>query len=71
MSSLTPGSERHDEGAARVPYGEPSGPREYEYSTAARIECATCGEWVYPRRPIERGGPFALPDTCDVCGAPV
>ena len=55
--------------AAKVPYGEPSQPDVYERTTEARQECASCGEWIYPRRPVGKGGPFALPPNCDVCGA--
>jgi hypothetical protein len=56
---------------SRIPYGEPVEPPEYEFTSAGRVECATCGEWVYPRRPVDRGGPFAFPPECQVCGAPV
>ena len=54
----------------RVPFSEPTGTDEWEYTTAARVECDACGEWIYTRRLKRTQGPHALPPECQVCGAP-
>jgi ribosomal protein S27E len=55
-------------GVSRVPFGEPVEADEWVYTNAARIECESCGEWIYTRR-RSAGGPSAFPPECQVCGA--
>jgi ribosomal protein S27E len=54
----------------RVPFSPPSEPDEWVYTTAARIKCDSCGEWIYTRRHVT-GTTLAFPPECRVCGAPV
>jgi hypothetical protein len=53
-----------------VPFSEPAEPEEWVYTTAARVVCESCGEWIYTRRRAE-GGPSAFPPDCQVCGTPL
>ena len=55
----------------RPPFSESSEPDEWEYTTAARIMCDCCGEWIYTRRKRGTSNPHALPPECQVCGAPI
>jgi predicted RNA-binding Zn-ribbon protein involved in translation (DUF1610 family) len=52
-----------------IPFSDPSEPAEYERTTAGRKPCPSCGEWVYPQRPIGLQRGFAFPPNCPVCGA--
>jgi len=52
----------------RIPFSEPTERDEWVYTSAARIKCESCGEWIYGRHPVS-GGPCAFPPECQVCGA--
>lgn len=54
----------------RVPFSPEAEPDEWVYTTAGRIACESCGEYVYPRRPVA-GGASAFPPACLVCGEPI
>jgi hypothetical protein len=56
---------------SRVPFSTPSERDEYEYTAAARMACASCGEWIYPRRTMGLQRGFAFPPNCQVCGSRV
>lgn len=53
----------------RIPYLAVTDPDEWIYTTAGRIACEGCGEWIYPRRRPAGGRPVELPPECPVCKA--
>jgi hypothetical protein len=53
----------------RVPFSPPAERDEWVYTSAARIACDSCGEWIYTRRHVT-GGAHAFPPRCPVCGSP-
>jgi ribosomal protein S27E len=52
----------------RIPFSEPQETDVWIYTSAGRLRCDSCGEWIYTRRRAT-GGPSAFPPECQVCGA--
>jgi len=53
----------------RVPFGPQQEEHEYVATSAARLLCAGCGEWVYAIRRAT-GGPTFIPRVCPRCETP-
>jgi ribosomal protein S27E len=54
----------------RPPFREVEPESEYVASSAARISCGHCSEWIYTVRK-RTGGPSFFPAHCPVCGADI